>query len=199
MQGNVVGLVESVLVKFKDEMLACVKDMVSALCKEQVVDRNGTHHIPTPGVDEVSVPANHTSHNPDANANTIRNVLCNDETFTPRKEDDVGSRYVPFDPVSDTCAPSAHSETSTRKNAFQRSLGNGAQHRQPLMITDEPTFSLGLTQEEQIQPDAHVMATEVGRGEPMSDNNGDDNIEEGRGSLKSKKQKTVPSGLLDDY
>ncbi|CAF2077291.1 unnamed protein product [Brassica napus] len=171
-------------------------DMVSALCKEQVVDRNGTHHIPTPGVDEVSVPANHTTHNPDANANTIRNVLCNDENSTPRKEDDVGSRYVPFDPVSDTCAPSAHSETSTRKNAFQRSLGNGAQHRQPLMITDEPTFSLGLTQEEQIQPDAHVMATEVGRGEPMSDNNGDDNIEEGQGSRKSKR---VPSGLLDDY
>ncbi|KAG2246884.1 hypothetical protein Bca52824_086512 [Brassica carinata] len=132
-------------------------DMVSALCKEQVVDRNGTHHIPTPGVDEVSVPANHTTHNPDANANTIRNVLCNDENSTPRKEDDVGSRYVPFDPVSDTCAPSAHSETSTRKNAFQRSL---------------------------IQPDAHVMATEVGRGEPMSDNNGDDNIEEGQGSRK---------------
>ncbi|KAF3487196.1 hypothetical protein F2Q69_00055774 [Brassica cretica] len=182
-----------------DVMETNIKDMVSALCKEQVVDRNGTHHIPTPGVDEVSVPANHTTHNPDANANTIRNVLCNDENFTPRKEDDVGSRYVPFDPVSDTCAPSAHSETSTRKNAFQRSLGNGAQHRQPLMITDEPTFSLGLTQEEQIQPDAHVMATEVGRGEPMSDNNGDDNIEEGQGSRKSKRKKTVPSGLLDDY
>lgn len=82
MQGNVVGLVESVLVKFKDEMLACVKDMVSALCKEQVVDRNGTHHIPTPGVDEVSVPANHTSHNPDANANTIRNVLCNVSVYS---------------------------------------------------------------------------------------------------------------------
>ena len=49
-------------------------------------------------------------------------LLNQDETFTPRKEDDVGSRYVPFDPVSDTCAPSAHSETSTRKNAFQRSL-----------------------------------------------------------------------------
>lgn len=43
------------------------------------------------------------------------------------------------------------------------------------------------------------MATEVARGDPISDNNGRDNIEEGQGSRKSKRQKMVPSGLLDDY
>ncbi|KAF2594771.1 hypothetical protein F2Q70_00042767 [Brassica cretica] len=66
-------------------------------------------------------------------------------------------------------------------------------------LMDEPSFSLGLTQDEQVQGEVNIMAPEVDPGEPMSENNVDDNIEEEQVSRKSKRQKTVPSSLVDDY
>lgn len=63
----------------------------------------------------------------------------------------------------------------------------------------EPSFSLGLTQDEHNEGDDRILVTEGRLRECTSDNNVEDNLELGQGSRKSKRQKTVPSGLVEDY
>lgn len=65
--------------------------------------------------------------------------------------------------------------------------------------TGEPSFSLGLTQEEQNPGEEHIFVADVPERDCISLSKVDDNIEEGQVSRKSKRQKAVPSNLVDDY
>ena len=84
MEGRDVRQVESVLVKFKEDMINCVKDMVSALCKDYFGAHEVPQYVPTPVPNDVSGPKKHTTPVADLNAVTIRNVLRNlSEYSTP--------------------------------------------------------------------------------------------------------------------
>ena len=74
-----------------------------------------------------------------------------------------------------------------------------AHKRQEHNITDEPSFSLGLTQEEMNQGQLNMVPAEVPLRKTTSEMNVDDNIAEVQVSRKSKRQRTVPSTLVDDY
>ncbi|CAN6931193.1 unnamed protein product [Brassica oleracea] len=223
-KGRVVRQVESVLVKFKEDMINCVKDLVSALCKDYLGAHEVPQYVPTPVPNDVSGPENHTTPVADLNAVTIRNVLQNlseystpprstpmsqvisftlflgrtfDENLTPTKKGNVGSGYDCATPVPENCAQSANSENRARQSSFQQSLE--LHKRQALNLADEPSFSLGLTQEEQSQGVVNVLAAEDELEDLVPAINVADNIEESQLSRKSKRQKTVPSGLVETY
>ena len=67
--------VETLLEKFKEEMLTFVTEKVSTLWKEHIGSLSGAGTIPTSPTKEVSVPATHSSPDADVNAMTIQNVL----------------------------------------------------------------------------------------------------------------------------
>lgn len=71
--------------------------------------------------------------------------------------------------------------------------------RQALNLADEPSFSLGLTQEEQSLGVVNVLGAEDELADLLPAINVADNIEESQLSRKSKRQKTVPSGLVETY
>lgn len=62
-----------------------------------------------------------------------------------------------------------------------------------------PSFSLGLTQDENIQVDALGLATNPVTVPLLTDIHVGDNMDDPPSSRKSKRQKTVPSALLHDY
>lgn len=74
-----------------------------------------------------------------------------------------------------------------------------ASRRQEENQEDEPSLSLGLTQEDLNQGQGNLVATEMPQQEKTSDINVADNIEEGQLSRKSKRQRAVPSDLVEDY
>ncbi|KAF8116346.1 hypothetical protein N665_0019s0026 [Sinapis alba] len=208
-EGNVDAQVESLFGKFKEQMIASVKELVCALCKEHLVVPNGTGSIPTSGPNVETVPPSQTNPVADSNALAIQNILRDiseystpprstrlSENVTPTNKDHVDSGYVSVTPVPQSCAQSANSQYRSRQNSFQESLGHA---RQPPNLADEPSFSLGLTQDEQIQGDEPILGKERDEGEPIIDINVADNMEEGQISRKSKRQKTVPTGLVEDY
>ncbi|WZZ25815.1 hypothetical protein YC2023_009216 [Brassica napus] len=218
MEGRVVRQVESVLVKFKEDMINCVKDMVSALCKDYFGAHEVPQYVPTPVPNDVSGPKKHTTPVADLNAVTIRNVLRNlseystpprstrmsqiisytlflDENLTPTKKDNDGSGYECVTPVPENGAQSANSENRARQSSFQQSLE--LHKRQALNLADEPSFSLGLTQEEQSLGVVNVLGAEDELADLLPAINVADNIEESQLSRKSKRQKTVPSGLVE--
>lgn len=78
-------------------------------------------------------------------------------------------------------------------------MAKDGQKRQRDNIGSEPSFSLGLTQDEQFEAEEPIKITEIRHRERTSETNVHDNFEQGQGSRKSKRHKTVPSGLLEDY
>ncbi|KAG2323406.1 hypothetical protein Bca52824_016619 [Brassica carinata] len=135
------------------QMITSIKEMVSAHCKEHLVNPHGTGKIPTSAPNVVSIPPSQMRPVADANALTIRDIL--------RDINHVDSGYVCVTLVPQLCAQSANSENRSRQNSFQQSL--------------------------------------VDEGEPMVEINVADNIEVGQLTRKSKRQKTVRTGLVEDY
>ena len=86
MEGRVVRQVESVLVKFKEDMINSVKDMVSGLCKDYLAAHVAPQYVSPPVRNDVSGTSNHTTPVADHNEVTIRNVLRNlsDYSTPPR-------------------------------------------------------------------------------------------------------------------
>lgn len=85
---------------------------------------------------------------------------------------------------------------------LEEGLGLGqsmARRREETGQEDDPSFSLGLTQEDLNQSQVNLVATEKPQGETALRMNVADNIEEGQVSRKSKRQRAVPSGLVEDY
>lgn len=78
-------------------------------------------------------------------------------------------------------------------------VAKDAHKRQSENLGSEPSFSLGLTQEEHILGADRVVVPEVRQQDCTSQTNVVDNNDQGQGSRKSKRQKTVPSGLVADY
>ncbi|KAH0909150.1 LOW QUALITY PROTEIN: hypothetical protein HID58_032471 [Brassica napus] len=208
-EGKVVVHVDDLFVKLKEEMIKCVKDMVSAMVKDVFEWQNGPSNIPSAAPPEAAALSTHSTPARDLNANTIKNVLRNlsDYSTPPRSKhmtqvnlpstnkDDVATGFVCVTPQPETCAQSANSENQTRQISLQQRLE--AHKRQEHNITDEPSFSLGLTQEEMNQGQLNMVPAEVPLRNTTSEMNVDDNIAEVQVSRKSKR--TVPSTLVDDY
>ncbi|CAN7127029.1 unnamed protein product [Brassica rapa subsp. narinosa] len=256
-EAKVVLQAKDMFVKFKEEVIICVKEMFDALCKEHFVSPSVPSNVPTAAPTQEPGPAMDSAGVYDANAITIGNVLRNiseystpprsprmsqDENLTPSKIDHVVTGFVSPTPGAETCALSANSENRTRQNASDHPLDenltpskidhvvtgfvsptpgaetcavsansenrtrqNASHHpldgrkRQRDNIGSEPSFSLGLTQDEQFEAEEPIKVTEDRHRERTSETNVHDNFEQGQGSRKSKRQKTVPSGLVEDY
>lgn len=84
--GKVVVQVDALFAKFKEEMLKCVKDMVSAMCKDFGGANNGTSNIHAAVPNEAAGQPSRTSPVEDVNGNTIQNILRNlsDYSTPPR-------------------------------------------------------------------------------------------------------------------
>ncbi|KAG5375664.1 hypothetical protein IGI04_040260 [Brassica rapa subsp. trilocularis] len=212
MEGRVVRQVESVLVKFKEDMINSVKDMVSGLCKDYLAAHVGPQYVTPPVRNDVSGTSNHTTPVADQNEVTIRNVLRNlsdystpprstrmsqDENRTPTMKDNHGSGYECVTPVPPNGAQSANSESRARQSSFQQRLE--LHKRKAHNVEEEPSFSLGLTQEEQSVGIVNVSVREDEFADLVPPIHVADNIEERQLCRKSKRQKTVPSGLLETY
>ncbi|XP_048596182.1 uncharacterized protein LOC125577998 [Brassica napus] len=206
-EGKVVVHVDDLFVKLKEEMIKCVKDMVSAMVKDVFEWQNGPSNIPSAAPPEAAALSTHSTPARDLNANTIKNVLRNlsDYSTPPRSKhmtqvnlpstnkDDVATGFVCVTPQPETCAQSANSENQTRQISLQQRLE--AHKRQEHNITDEPSFSLGLTQEEMNQGQLNMVPAEVPLRNTTSEMNVDDNIAEVQVSRKSKSTVNV-AGLF---
>ncbi|CAN6851704.1 unnamed protein product [Brassica oleracea] len=205
---NVRVQVEALLGKFKEEMLSSVNYIVSALWKDHIAAHNARGNSQPSSPTNVTIPACHTSHVADANAKTIQNVLrdisqystpprsnriSEAENPTPTKKDHVESGYVCGTPVIQSCAQSANSENRSRQNLFRQSMTRKKHHQN---MSDEPSFSLGLTQEEHIHGDSPIYGKNDHELEHLSINNVADNIEGSILSRRSKRQKTVVDILI---
>ncbi|CDY19624.1 BnaA05g20320D [Brassica napus] len=210
-EGGVRKQVETLLGKFKGEMLSSLKDIVSEVCKDHLAAHNGPGNYQPSSPTNLIVPRCHTSHVADANAKTIENVLrdtsqystpprsnriCESVNPTPTKKQQVESGNVCGTPVIQSGAQSANSENRSRQQSFQQKL---TPQNNKDNIADEPSFSLGLTQDEQIQEDIPILGQTCPDHVQLSHTNVDDNIEGISSSRRSKRQKTVPSGLVEDY
>lgn len=69
----------------------------------------------------------------------------------------------------------------------------------PRDLMDMPSFTLGLTQEENMKGAGEGVVKESVNGSPLPDLNFADNIEDPQTSRKSKRQKMVPSDLVENY
>ncbi|KAL0897756.1 hypothetical protein Bca101_081717 [Brassica carinata] len=184
-EGKVVVQVDALFAKFKEEMIKCVKDMVSATCQDFGGVHHGVSHIPTDVSNEAGGQPSRTTPAADVHRNTIQNVLSNisaystpprvnhtsqEKNLTANNKDHVESGFVCVTPFDEHCAHSATSGNRTRQNSFE----------------------LNLRQ-------VNLVATEKPQGETALRMNVADNIEEGQVSRKSKRQRAVPSGLVEDY
>ncbi|KAG5400463.1 hypothetical protein IGI04_015070 [Brassica rapa subsp. trilocularis] len=154
-EGSLVGLVHSVLEKFRDEMLESVRFLVSELTKGDgaappTLAQQGTK---TPATENGKEPDSIATPLRDANDVTIRNILGNISAYStppdsPRlsQAENLSPTYnkeglfgeAAGDNVNDSFALSAHSHN-------HRSCGQGTWSHGPFV--DMPSFSLGLTQE----------------------------------------------------
>ncbi|CAG7909098.1 unnamed protein product [Brassica rapa] len=207
-EGGVRKQVETLLGKFKGEMLSSLKDIVSEVCKDHLAAHKGPGNYQPSSPTNLIVPGCHTSHVADANAKTIENVLrdisqystpprsnriCESVNPTPTKKQQVESGYVCGTPVIQSGAQSANSENRSRQQSFQHKL---TPQNNKDNIADEPSFSLGLTQEEQIQEDIPILGQTFPDHVQLSHTNVDDNIEGILSSRRSKRQKTVVDILI---
>ncbi|RIA04690.1 hypothetical protein BRARA_K01050 [Brassica rapa] len=87
-EGKVVVHVDDLFVKLKEEMIKCVKDMVSAMVKDVFEGQNGPSNIPSAAPPEAAALSTHSTPARDLNANTIENVLRNlsDYSTPPRSK-----------------------------------------------------------------------------------------------------------------
>ncbi|XP_048599446.1 uncharacterized protein LOC106363809 [Brassica napus] len=112
-------------------------------------------------------------------------------------KDNHGSGYECVTPVPPNGAQSANSESRARQSSFQQRLE--LHKRKAHNVEEEPSFSLGLTQEEQSVGIVNVSVREDEFADLVPPIHVADNIEERQLCRKSKRQKTVPSGLLETY
>ncbi|CAN7116552.1 unnamed protein product [Brassica rapa subsp. narinosa] len=207
-EGGVRKQVETLLGKFKGEMLSSLKDIVSEVCKDHLAAHKGPGNYQPSSPTNLIVPGCHTSHVADANAKTIENVLrdisqystpprsnriCESVNPTPTRKQQVESGNVCGTPVIQSGAQSANSENRSRQQSFQHKL---TPQNNKDNIAEEPSFSLGLTQEEQIQEDIPILGQTCPDHVQLSQTNVDDNIEGISSSRRSKRQKTVVDILI---
>ncbi|KAL0899002.1 hypothetical protein Bca101_082963 [Brassica carinata] len=227
-EGKVVVQVDALFAKFKEEMIKCVKDMVSATCQDFGGVHHGVSHIPTDVSNEAGGQTSRTTPAADVHRNTIQNVLSNISAYStpPRVNHTSQDAHKRLD--KKLMAEPSFSLGLTQEDQNQRSgnneppeialrgtpdamnvdanleegLGLGqsmARRREETGQEDDPSFSLGLTQEDLNQSQVNLVATEKPQGETAFRMNVADNIEEGQVSRKSKRQRAVPSGLVEDY
>ncbi|KAH0917889.1 hypothetical protein HID58_025549 [Brassica napus] len=212
-------IVQVVLEKIKAEVASMERNIKVATSGVEAIEQKVGVYVETlleknhsnVSTKEVSVPASHSSPVADVNAMTIQNVLRDISQYstpprsnrmseagnlTPSNKAHAGSGYVCVTRVLQSCAQSAISENRSRQTP---SINEGRK-RQPQCLMDEPSFSLGLTQKAFIPVEIPILPTnQVHHQEPIADINVGDNNEEGQSSWRSKRQKTVPSGLVCDY
>ncbi|KAL0737092.1 hypothetical protein Bca4012_013302 [Brassica carinata] len=147
----------------------------------------------------------------DDNANTIINIIQNISEYstppsspqdiqagnkTPSIEGVAKPGFPSSDPATDCGAMSAHSQNHSRHtdNIIPLDANTVPSH-----FIETPSFSLGLTQEEQILSAEPLTRQEVANVTTLSDINVGDNIAYPQSLRKSKRQKTVPPALVQDY
>ncbi|CAN6873802.1 unnamed protein product [Brassica oleracea var. botrytis] len=202
-EGSVRKQVEALLGKFKGELISSLKDIVSDVCKDHLAAHRGPGNNQPSSPTNVIVPGCHTSHVTDANAKTTENVLrdisqystpprsnriCESDNPTPTKKDHVESGYVCGTPVIQSGAQSANSENRSMQQSFQHKL---TRQKNQDNIADEPSFSLGLTQEEQIQEDNPILGKTGPDHEQLSHTNVADNIEGISSSRREAKDDSI--------
>ncbi|XP_018436588.1 uncharacterized protein LOC108808979 [Raphanus sativus] len=201
-EGSIVGLVEGVLAKFKDEILHSVRCLVGQLTKD---NEGGPSTIPEKGrntaaMDKGNMRGSNVSPLIDVNGEIIRNILDNlsaystppasprlslGENPSPTKNHERIDHPAAVDNVHNSFALSAHSENHRRSLDLNQPLE--VENRFPITNMEVPSFSLGLTQEEPLEVAAGNTVNVV------------DNTEDPQQSRKSKRQKCVPQALVDDY
>ncbi|KAL0862893.1 hypothetical protein Bca101_042011 [Brassica carinata] len=210
-EGKVVVQVDALFAKFKEEMIKCVKDMVSATCQDFGGVHHGVSHIPTDVSNEAGGQPSRTTPAADVHRNTIQNVLSNisaystpprvnhtsqEKNLTANNKDHVESGFVCVTPFDEHCAHSATSGNRTRQNSFELNLD--AHKRLDKKLMAEPSFSLGLTQEDQNQRSGNNEPPEIAlRGTPDA-MNVDGNLEEGLGLGQSMARRREETGQEDD-
>ncbi|KAG2265304.1 hypothetical protein Bca52824_072383 [Brassica carinata] len=187
------------------ELISSLKDIVSDVCKDHLAAHRGPGNNQPSSPTNVIVPGCHTSHVTDANAKTTENVLrdisqystpprsnriCESDNPTPTKKDHVESGYVCGTPVIQSGAQSANSENRSMQQSFQHKL---TRQKNQDNIADEPSFSLGLTQEEQIQEDNPILGKTGPDHEQLSHTNVADNIEGISSSRREAKDDSIRS------
>ncbi|KAJ0245552.1 Ulp1 protease family [Hirschfeldia incana] len=212
MEGSILTKVESVLSKFTEDLSHSVKEMVYALCKDNItteeVPKNVHHEVGNAD----SRQGNEVVPVGDVNASTIRNVLTHlseystpprsipvneGENLTPTNRVDGGSGYDCGNTAPEYCAQSATSENRARQLSLGQSL---EKHNTPVFnLGEEPSFSLGLTQEEQSAAVGKCVGTEGPLPDSLGSNIEAGNIDAHQFSRKSKRQKTVPLRLVETY
>ncbi|KAG5396782.1 hypothetical protein IGI04_018596, partial [Brassica rapa subsp. trilocularis] len=133
-EGGVRKQVETLLSKFKGEMLSSLKDIVSEVCKDHLAAHKGPGNYQPSSPTNLLVPGCHTSHVADANAKTIEKVLrdisqystpprsnriCESVNPTPTTNQQVESGNVCGTSVIQSGAQSANSENRSRQQSFQ--------------------------------------------------------------------------------
>ncbi|KAL0722523.1 hypothetical protein Bca4012_037122 [Brassica carinata] len=171
-EGSVLGLVQSVFPKFKEEMLQSVKNLVAQLTKNKEA---GPSRVPEKDT-EIGSRENRSpriSLGENVGPTKDKEVLDTDGG-----DDDVLTRVLHFLLKARTI------------------IGEKRVHRP---FIDMPSFSLGLTQEEQPLVGNGISLMDSVGGVALPTLNAGDNIEDPQQSRKSKRQKCVPQALVDDY
>ncbi|CAH8370083.1 unnamed protein product [Eruca vesicaria subsp. sativa] len=186
MEGSLVGVVESILAKFKEEMVDSVGFVVAEFNKNN--DGAGSRRAEK-GTDTRSL---ENRNGEDANVTPL--PVGNDDAVdygdnhSPEKNNGVYDKAV-GETINNSFAQSAHSQN----NAFAIDNLN----QRPCM--DMPSFSLGLTQEEHLKGGEGISPMEsMGLVRRCTINEVDYN-EDAPTYRKSKRQKCLPQGLVQDY
>ncbi|CAF2056180.1 unnamed protein product, partial [Brassica napus] len=207
------GYLESLMGKFKEEMLQTITSMV--------ITYLGKGHSAAPHDPHLNPPETHNfvSGNlpymiplADDNAKSIRNVMENLSDYStppssPRNcqaENTLSptialgqSGLLMSAPVYQGMAHSAHSQNHIRQ--IDMNQLSGVDKVVPRDLMDMPSFTLGITQEENMKGAGEGVVKESVNGSPLPDLNFADNIEDPQTSRKSKRQKMVPSDLVENY
>ncbi|KAJ4917276.1 hypothetical protein Rs2_02826 [Raphanus sativus] len=211
-KGKVIGIVKCVLSNFKEGIGRSVEAMVPDLCKNyaEVGRVPAPTHVVTGNGPAIS--AHPEKPVLDGNANTILNIIQNiSEYSTPPslpQNIQAGNKTTSIehvakpgcansDPATDCGAMSAHSQNHSRHTDNIIPLEDV--NMVPPHFIETPSFSLGLTQEEQIRSAEPLTRQEVANVTTLSDINVGDNMAYPQPPRKSKRQKTVPLALVQDY
>ncbi|KAF8107332.1 hypothetical protein N665_0123s0023 [Sinapis alba] len=204
-QLSVLGVVESLLEKFKEELMQTVTSIVHSSVREGQSDGNHVllnNATPSSNCVPANVPRPSVAQQ-DANEKSIRNVMKNISEYSTPPSSPRQSRametlfFFSSAPHQQGRALSAHSQNHTRQiDTLQLS---GVDKMPTCYITEMPSFSLGLTQEERMVVEAPRLANEQVNFPTLPDINVAHNMDSQQFSRKSKRQKMVPAALVDDY
>ncbi|KAL0715491.1 hypothetical protein Bca4012_064813 [Brassica carinata] len=209
---KVVGIVKCELSNFKDEIGRSVEAMVPVLCNNYVEFRRVPARTTFVTGNGQAISAHPDKPVLDDNANTIINIIQNISEYstppsspqdiqagnkTPSIEGVAKPGFPSSDPATDCGAMSAHSQNHSRHTDNIIPLEDA--NTVPSHFIETPSFSLGLTQEEQILSAEPLTRQEVANVTTLSDINVGDNIAYPQSLRKSKRQKTVPPALVQDY